>query len=76
MHDALCKLHRSLFMMHDSHLEPCMKDIGAWVIESMPKSSFIWGSNESSHFTVLHAVLILVLLESVQLDHEDELVEF
>ena len=40
------------------------------------ESSFIWGSNESSHFTVLHAVLLLVLLESVQLDHEDELVEF
>ena len=46
MHDALCKLHQSYFMMHDSHLEPCMKDIGARVIESMPKNSFIWGSNE------------------------------
>ena len=31
---------------------------------------------EPSHFTVLHAVVLLVLIESIHLHHEDELVEF
>ena len=32
--------------------------------------------NEPTHFTVLHAVLLLVFIESDHLHHEDELVEF
>ena len=64
------------FMMHDSQLEPFMNNIGAWVLEIWSKVISFVEVNESSHFTVLHAVLLLVLLESVQLHHEDELVEF
>jgi hypothetical protein len=63
-------------MMHveDGHFEPCLKDIGAWGQKLWPKVISFGEVNE--HFILLHAVLLLVLIESVQLHHEDELIEF
>ena len=65
-------------MMHveDGHFEPCLKDIGAWGQKLWPKVISFGEVNELSHFILLHAVLLLVLIESVHLDHEDELVQF
>ena len=75
MHDAWPS---STCMMHveDGNFEPCLKDIGAWGQEWWPKVISFGEVHEPSHFTVLHAVLLLVLIESVHLHHEDNLVEF
>ena len=53
-----------------------MKDSGAWGQKLWPKVISFGEVNEPSHFILLHAVLLLVLIESVQLHHEDELIEF
>ena len=60
----------------DSHFESCLKEISAWGQKLWPKVVSFGELNKPSHFTVLHAALLLVLIESVHLHHEDELVEF
>jgi hypothetical protein len=65
-----------MILVEDGHFVSYLKDIGAWGQQLWPEVIFFWGVNEPSHFTVLHATLLLVLVESVHLHHEDELVEF
>ena len=63
-------------MWKTENIESCLKYIGALGQEIMPQNNFILEINEPSRFTVVHAVLLLVLNESVHLLHVDVLMEF
>ena len=86
IHDAWCMMHDAWCIMHDypQHawcmwmwiiLSHVWGIVVHWVNRLWPKVILFGKVNEPSLFTVLHAVLLLVLIESVHLHHEDELVE-
>ena len=57
------------------HFESCLKDSGTSGLEIMVKVILFGKLNEPSLFSVLHAVLLLVLIEFVHIHQEDEFVE-
>lgn len=58
------------------HFEPCLKDSGAMVKRLQTKVILFGKFIEPLLFTVLNALLLIVLIEFVHLHGEDDFVEF